>query len=141
MMHKYLLVLFMALTEVGLQAQTLNIVLENIRSSEGEISLTVYEYEDTWLDENIEANVFSKSKISDGMMMVRIELEHPGLYAVAVLDDEDADGRMRSNLIGYPREGFGFSNNVHVRFSRPEFDECVMEVKSDTTIHIRFIYK
>jgi uncharacterized protein (DUF2141 family) len=35
----------------------------------------------------------------------------PGEYAAAVLHDEDGNGRMRSNWLGMPREGYGTSNN------------------------------
>ncbi|MGH7926113.1 MAG: DUF2141 domain-containing protein [Candidatus Binatus sp.] len=47
-----------------------------------------------------------------------------GDYAVTIFHDEDASGKFKSNFIGYPLEGYGFSNNVNPQFKAPGFDEC-----------------
>jgi uncharacterized protein (DUF2141 family) len=135
-----LIILFLVITFV-LNAQTLHIEFDNIRNNKGEISVSIYEDADTWLDEDIKKYSFYKEYVSDGKMTATIDLERPGKYAVAVLDDEDANGKMNHNFIGYPKEGFGFSNNIHVWLSRPKFEECVLDIKNDTTIQISLQYK
>lgn len=45
-----------------------------------------------------------------------------GQYAVAVLHDENADGRMNVSILGVPREGYGVSNNAKGKFGAPGFD-------------------
>jgi len=47
-----------------------------------------------------------------------------GTYAVVVFQDEDMSGGMRSNMLGMPLEGYGFSNNPRVRFSAPSFGDA-----------------
>ena len=47
-----------------------------------------------------------------------------GTYAVVVFQDEDMTGKMRSNMLGMPLEGYGFSNNPRVRFSAPSFNDA-----------------
>jgi uncharacterized protein (DUF2141 family) len=47
-----------------------------------------------------------------------------GDYAVTLFHDENGNGKFDSNMIGYPLEGYGFSNNVVPRFKAPSFDEC-----------------
>lgn len=47
-----------------------------------------------------------------------------GDYAVTLFHDEDNSGKFKTNMIGYPLEGYGFSNNVVPVFSAPTFDEC-----------------
>lgn len=47
-----------------------------------------------------------------------------GEYAVTLFHDEDSSGKFKSNMIGYPLEGYGFSNNVVPQFSAPTFDQC-----------------
>jgi uncharacterized protein (DUF2141 family) len=47
-----------------------------------------------------------------------------GDYAVTLFHDEDNSGKFKTNLIGYPLEGYGFSNNVVPVFSAPTFDQC-----------------
>ena len=47
----------------------------------------------------------------------------PGTYAVAVLHDENGNGRVDRTLI-IPREGFGFSRDAPVRFGPPSFADA-----------------
>ena len=44
----------------------------------------------------------------------------PGDYAVAVIHDENGNGRL-DTFAGIPREGYGFSRNAPVRFGPPRF--------------------
>jgi uncharacterized protein (DUF2141 family) len=47
-----------------------------------------------------------------------------GDYAITLFHDENKNGKFDSNFIGYPLEGYGFSNNVVPQFKAPSFDEC-----------------
>lgn len=51
----------------------------------------------------------------------------PGTYAVALLHDENANGRA-DRLLLVPREGFGFSRDAPVRMGPPGFDEAAFAV-------------
>jgi uncharacterized protein (DUF2141 family) len=51
----------------------------------------------------------------------------PGRYAVMVMHDENGNGKLDSNVIGIPTEGYGFSNNPRV-MRRPTFDETGFEL-------------
>ena len=44
-----------------------------------------------------------------------------GQYALAVIHDENGNGRL-DTFAGIPREGYGFSRNAPVRFGPPRFD-------------------
>jgi len=142
-MKRYILSTLLVISGIYLHAQKLTIEFDNIRNNEGVLSVTVYENDENWLDEEGDylEYIFPKEKMSSDSLTISIELEKPGKYAIAVLDDEDEDEKMRHNFIGYPREGFGFSNNIHVWLSRPKFDECLLDIKSDTTIRISMQYK
>lgn len=52
----------------------------------------------------------------------------PGTYAIALLHDENDDGRANRALGMMPREGFGFSRDAPVRMGPPDFDEAAIEV-------------
>jgi uncharacterized protein (DUF2141 family) len=47
-----------------------------------------------------------------------------GSYAVAVLHDENGDGKANRNALGIPKEGFGFSRNPVLRFGPPSFGDA-----------------
>lgn len=60
----------------------------------------------------------------------------PGRYAVMVTHDENGNGKLDTNMIGMPVEGYGFSNNPRV-MRRPTFDEAAFEVgAADLSIDI-----
>ena len=52
---------------------------------------------------------FDKSRVKDGRMTVEISVKC-GIYGISVIDDENNNGKMEYNLLGIPKEGFGFSN-------------------------------
>jgi uncharacterized protein (DUF2141 family) len=54
----------------------------------------------------------------------------PGQYAVMVMHDENSNGKLDANLIGIPKEGYGFSNNPRV-MRQPTYDETKFEVKAE----------
>ena len=45
----------------------------------------------------------------------------PGTYAMAVIHDENMNGKLDTNWIGIPKEGYGFSNNAKALLSAPSF--------------------
>lgn len=47
----------------------------------------------------------------------------PGTYAVAVVHDENGNGRLDKNFLGIPSEGYGVSNNRTYAASSPKWDE------------------
>lgn len=46
----------------------------------------------------------------------------PGTYALAVVHDENMDGKLGANWLGVPTEGYGFSNDARAFMSAPSFD-------------------
>jgi uncharacterized protein (DUF2141 family) len=44
-----------------------------------------------------------------------------GEYAIAIIHDEDRDGRLGTNFLGIPTEGYGASRNNLPRFSAPKW--------------------
>lgn len=64
-----------------------------------------------------------------------------GRYAIAVLHDENANGRADKTLGLIPREGFGFSRDAPVRMGPPKFDAAAFAVDGrDVTQSVRMRY-
>jgi uncharacterized protein (DUF2141 family) len=64
-----------------------------------------------------------------------------GTYAVAVVHDENANGRL-DTFAKIPREGYGFSRNAPVRFGPPEFGEASFRLtpgRNIQVIRVRYI--
>lgn len=142
-MRLFIFSILLTVSSPKLLSQSLTIQFDNIRNNKGVIDVSLYESEDTWLDDEFKYNnfLFSKINVNDNQLLVTIDHLKPGKYAVAILDDEDANAKMHRNFIGFPQEGYGFSNNAKPRFSKPRFKECAFDVKNDTAIFISIQYR
>lgn len=54
----------------------------------------------------------------------------PGDYAISTFQDKNSNERLDTNLVGAPKERFGFSNNPRVLFSAPSFYDAEFEIKA-----------
>jgi len=61
-----------------------------------------------------------------------------GVWAVLVYQDENGNGELDRNLIGMPKEPYGFSRDARGRFGPPGFDDAAFEVsEAPTTANVR----
>lgn len=66
----------------------------------------------------------------------------PGRYAIALLHDENDNGKADRALSMIPREGFGFSRDAKVRLGPPSFDDAAIAVGAQPVraqIHMRYM--
>lgn len=61
----------------------------------------------------------------------------PGAYAVAVVHDENGNGRLDKNFLGIPTEGYGVSNNRTYAASSPKWDESRFTVATREPVQLR----
>jgi uncharacterized protein (DUF2141 family) len=65
-----------------------------------------------------------------------------GVYALAVIHDENANARL-DTIAGIPREGFGFSRNPPVGFGAPRFAAARFVLTDDAgrqQVRMRYIF-
>lgn len=63
-----------------------------------------------------------------------------GEYALSVFLDENNNGRLDQNMLGIPRERFGFSNNPRILTGAPSYRDCAVRVlDQDNEMEIRLI--
>lgn len=58
----------------------------------------------------------------------------PGRYAIAVVHDENGNGKMDRALSLMPKEGYGFSRDAPVKFGPPSFKDAAFDV-GPTPVH------
>ncbi|WAT17121.1 DUF2141 domain-containing protein [Aurantiacibacter sp. MUD11] len=66
----------------------------------------------------------------------------PGTYAIALLHDENENGKADRVLGMMPREGFGFSNDAPVNMGPPDFEDAAITVGTTSlhqTIRMRYM--
>jgi len=64
----------------------------------------------------------------------------PGIYAVAVHHDANANGKVDKNFFGVPREGYAISNDPRARLRPPRFSEAQVAITRDTTLTLHMSY-
>lgn len=52
-----------------------------------------------------------------------------GTYALAVYHDQNANGKLDTNMFGIPKEPYGFSNNYRPSFSKPSFEDASISIQ------------
>ena len=66
------------------------------------------------------------AKIRQGVSESQFDDVTPGNFAITVFHDEDGDTELKTNFIGIPKEGIGFSRNPRVRFGAPDYEDAML---------------
>ena len=64
-----------------------------------------------------------------------------GKYSIQYFHDENNNNELDANLIGIPKEGYGFSNNAIGNFGTPPpIEEKIMIISDDKSISLKPVY-
>jgi uncharacterized protein (DUF2141 family) len=125
-------------------AADLTITVESLRSDKGQVFLCVFAAESSdpkaFPDCDKGKPVRSqKVIIGSGKAIVTYYGLKDGVYAVAMIHDENANGKLDTNFVGIPTEGIGVSNNPRLT-GTPGFEEAKFKVSGNTAITITAKY-
>ncbi|WP_247236897.1 DUF2141 domain-containing protein [Telluribacter sp. SYSU D00476] len=117
---------------------TLTVEITNVKRSGGKLRLAVFRPTDKF---GSGKPYLYKIVSIEKPEVQRVDFElAPGQYAVAVYHDVNSNDKLDKNLVGYPSEPFGFSNNYRPVVSAPKFKDCSFEVGTATKqISIRLL--
>ncbi|GGY66283.1 hypothetical protein GCM10011613_07750 [Cellvibrio zantedeschiae] len=125
-----------SLFSVNCFAHDLVLTIDNIEKTKGVMMIALYNSEATYKSNQ---NTFGGKKVTvtDKTMTVHFDVPS-GDYAIKLFQDENENGSIDKNLIGIPKEGYGFSNNGGA-MGQPSYSEAKFAVDSTTniTIHLR----
>lgn len=101
-------------------AASINLSISNIRSTKGDVLVCLSTNPKFFPDCRKDSKA-RKIKVSAASAnSVTIDAVKPGTYAIALIHDENANGKMDLRLF-LPREGFGFSRNPKIGMGPPKF--------------------
>jgi uncharacterized protein (DUF2141 family) len=75
-------------------------------------------------------------EVFESTMQITFEHVPAGQFAVAVFQDEDRNKKLNTNIIGYPVELTGFSNDAKIRLGPPSFEEAKVSVENDQVLNL-----
>jgi len=126
-----LLTLILLLIQAPAHAQQpeLRIDVSHPLAQNAEVRVGLYTSPSNWLDdEPVHARVH---EASDTLTTVIFEELPAGTYGAAVYLDENRNGKLDRNLIGFFKEPFGFSKEARVRFGPPKWDDAIFEIENE----------
>lgn len=125
----------------GPQEKTiLDIEINPIRNTKGVILISVYTTENQYPYHPAKTYEVKKDSLTNGTIHTSINDLSPGRYGLCFLDDENRSGGMDNNLIGIPKEGFGFANNVKPFLKHPDYDQILFDLHPGKN-HIQLIVR
>ncbi len=135
MKHRFLFAIFFLLS-LSSFSQTLIVELSGIRNKDGLIRLAFFVSETNFKSEKPAfERLLSKTNVLNGNLVVRLDSIPPGSYGIALLDDENKNGKLDYKFI-LPKEGVGFSNYVHHGIKRPVLSDFSFLLKKNVTLRI-----
>jgi len=114
----------------------LSVHVTNALPNIGTVEVTLFSSEEAFLKQ---AYLQQSGEASEsGELIAEFAGLEEGEYAVTVIHDENGNQAYDPGVLGFGKEGLGYSNNVRPWFGRPDFDDVKFSVKSEsTTIEIR----
>lgn len=120
---------------------TLTVEVEHLRNAKGRVQFALYDRDGTIPDEHYEHwYKLGTAPINDGKATYTFINLPPGRYAVNILHDEDANGKIDKGLF-LPKEGIGFSNYTSVGpMNRPNFKKASFALEGEMRVLVKMIY-
>ena len=110
------------------QAQLLSINVQT-QTSEGSIRAAIFEGQSAF--DTDKAVTFAVAQSQAGGTKLTFPALTKGTYGIALFQDKNGNETLDRNLLGAPKEPFGFSNNPKIGFSAPKFDAFKFEFDGD----------
>lgn len=128
-------------TQPRTRGLSLTVQVTGLRNDQGKVSIALFQTAEGFPDRPERALRGVSGMIERGTSQVTFAQLPSGTYAVSVLHDENANGKLDTNLLGIPTEGFGVSNNPAPAMAPPSFDSARFLVDSvDQRIAVRIRY-
>ena len=102
-------------------ATWINVIVEGVRSGSGLVAVTLYADESRKFLAKGGSLFVGRVKAVAGTTRACVFVPQPGTYALAIYHDEDGDQKFDRTGIGFPAEGYGFSNNPSTIAGLPAF--------------------
>ncbi len=119
----------------------LNVVASGLRNGNGLLAVTLYADNPRKFLAHHGSLYVGRVNANAGTTHACIFVPSPGVYALALYHDENANQKFDRTMIGMPAEGYGFSNNPPTLVGLPSFRSVRLGVsRSGLTTRITMKY-
>ena len=139
--NRFTVFVMLLIYNFSVKALTLKVRVENVKNNNGQVMASLFNKEKGFpRDRDAIIDLQKSDAIQGDDTILTFRNLTPGFYAVAIMHDESKNGDMDYNLIGIPKEGYCFSNNVKPKLATPRFEQTKVWIESDTTIVVQMKY-
>ena len=125
-MRTFVLTIIFTLTYTLTSAQgELDITVNNIRKVTGSIMVGLFNNEKDFPKKAAEGKIVA---VTGNSVTITFKDLNPASYAISVIHDENNNGKLDTNLLGIPKEGFAFGNNAIGTFGPPSFKNAQVTI-------------
>jgi len=141
MIRLALLLAFLALPAQAALASKITVTIDGLHSDKGQVTVGLYSRAEGFPDGDYADKWIRVPALTTPITVVFDDLR-PGRYAVGAYHDENGNGKLDTNFIGWPEEGYALSNDIRLSIlHRPHFAESSFLVEGDgtsVTLHIGY---
>ena len=120
----------------------IHVDISGLRSDQGQMLCALFSSAEAFPKKADKAVARLTAKIVDHQAACDFTGVAPGTYAVSVVHDENANGKLDTNFIGMPREGVGASNDAKGHMGPPKFSAASFAYaggRLDLKIHVNYL--
>lgn len=125
----------------GITNSNLSVTVKGLKNQKGQVCFSLFSSSRGFPSNKERAIKAQCVNLGDSKVKLNIPSLKAGTYAIAMFHDKNGDGKLNTNSLGIPKEGFGFSRNPRIFTGPPKFgDSAVFVVGSSTNIEINLNY-
>lgn len=109
---------------------SVTVEITNLKSSKGSVLVSLFNNKEHFPREGEKAIGKGKATIVNGKATITFKDLPYGKYAAALLHDENNNLKMDTNMVGIPKEGYGFSNDAKGAMGPPSFEKAAFELNA-----------
>ncbi len=111
---------------------TIQVTITGVPNQKGKVAIGLYNREGSFpADENMLQGHTIRADAKE--MVVMFTGLPDGEYAVAVIHDENNNEMLDKNMLGIPKEAYGFSNSAHGIIGPPSFQDAKITLSGNKT--------
>lgn len=130
------LFILLSLISFNIFAADLTVEVRGITNQKGFVRLAMYDNATDFPGNFVNAIESENMLASGASVKTTFKNLKPGTYAISVFHDVNNDEDLNTNMLGIPKEPFGFSNNPRI-LGPPKFRKCKFTISGDKTVVIR----
>jgi len=119
-------------------AETLTIVIEDIRDASGTVQVQILAGQAQFEGEGAEAQFLEQAV--KGTLTITAEDLPPGEYAIRIMHDVNSNDELDANFVGMPTEPYAFSNNARGMFGPATWEDARFVLEGEVTQVISLVH-